>query len=426
MKRLIPLFLLIFISSCDRSRPVLDLANTHWPEGASVSLIRDGRVAARSPLIGDHVRLQAPKEGQYRVRVAAPLSITALTQELNIVRGANGFTLPNPISRRRVGALKLGMEYDGENSAGLYSALMDTLYASVSSVSVELGKGLNAEDLIYRAHSKAIEIVFRGDCRDQKSLSKAEKYMLALIDSAEVYGAEGLLFIPAGKDGYSGETAALTRRLAASVHERGMSFAVGLDAENLVKFNPVAFFDKVPSPECPDELRILCGLHESTEKETAPVSVEQIGAALVRMHEAKVPLSLVAVEIPLTAFAWRSAGKGRTAPVHLEPGSLENILREAGEGGVIRLGDGSLQLAYKGNTYAFDDLAGIAAKIAFLYSGELSRIRGLYIRYDGRGVKPDGEGLKRLSGVFLKSSPSPPTPSPASGRGGMESNKIHP
>jgi hypothetical protein len=417
LNHLFPLFLLVIFLSCDRNRPFLDLTNTYWPEGSSVSLIRDGKVVARSPLIGDHVRLQAPKEGQYLVRVASPQSLTALSQEVNIVRGANGFTLPNPISRRRVGALKLGMEYGGDNSADLYRALLDTLYSSVSNISVELGKGLNAEDIIYRAHSKAIEVSIRGDCRKLKSLRNAGKYVSSLIDSAEVYGAEGILFIPAGKDGYNLETVGLSGKYAALTHERGLSFSVGLEAENLVKFNPVVFFDKVPAPECPDELRIICGLRQSTEKETAPVSIDQIGSVLVRMHEAKIPMSRIALEIPLTAFAWRNAAKGKTVPVEIEPGRLENMLRETGESAVIRLGDGSLQLAYKGNTYAFDDLSGIARKASFLYSGEFSHIRGLYIRYDGRGVKPDGEGLKRLSEVFM---PSPPTPSPVNGRGGKE------
>jgi hypothetical protein len=120
------------------------------------------------------------------------------------------------------------------------------------------------------------------------------------------------------------------------------------------------------------------------------------------MCEAKIPLSSISVEIPLSAFAWRSNGKKNIDPIKQEPGSLENILKEAGEGGVLRLGDGSLQLAYKGNIYAFDNLSGIASKIGFLSSGELSRIRGLYIRYDGFGLKPDGEGLKKLAGVFQK------------------------
>ncbi|MFA6470510.1 MAG: hypothetical protein WCU00_00605 [Candidatus Latescibacterota bacterium] len=404
MKRLIPLFLVLLLSlpSCEKSKPVLDLIDTHWPEGAAVSLIRNGKVTARSPLIGGRVHLQAPKEGLYQVRAAAPQSITAMTRDLEIVRGANGFTLPNPISRRRVGAMKLGMEYAVENPAILYNALLDTLYTGVSSVSFELGKGLNADNVIYSAHSKAIEVTIRGDCRNLRSLRKAGKCLAALIDSAEVYGAEGLIFIPPAKNSYSVEVVALTRKLASVIHERGMSFSVGLDAEKLEEFNPVAFLDGVPAPERPDELRILCGLHESSTDALSPVSIEEIGTILVRLREAKIPLSSISLEIPLSAFAWRSIGKKKIEPVKLKPGNLESMLKEAGEGGVLQLGDGSQQLAYNGNIYAFDNLSGIASKISFLSSGELSRIRGLYIRYDGFGLKPDSEGLKKLAGVFQK------------------------
>jgi len=294
------------------------------------------------------------------------------------------------------------VEYAVVDPSDIYMALLDSLSSCVSRISIELGKGLNSEELIYLAHSKAIEIAVRGDCRKIKSLRKAEKLMFSLVDSVEVYGAESLIFIPPGKGDYNKETVAAIRKLASETHERGISFSVGLDAEKLEKFSPVALFDNVPSPERPDELRLLFGLHESSKEVSSPVSVDQIGAVLVRMHELKIPLSNISVEIPLSAFAWRSIGKKKIEPLELEPGKFETILQEAGEGGALRLGDGSLQLAYKGNIYAFDNLSGISSKVSFLSSGELSRIRGLYVRYDGLGVKPDGEGMKKLSQVFQK------------------------
>jgi hypothetical protein len=126
----------------------------------------------------------------------------------------------------------------------------------------------------------------------------------------------------------------------------------------------------------------------------------RIENSLIAVMDGQIPLSRITVEIALSAFAYRGNGTSNREGVSLVTGAIERILSEAGSGGAIRLGDGTLILGFRGVNYAWDDLAGITRKIAFLRTGEFARVRGVRIVWDGLGVKPDTEGLKSTAAVF--------------------------
>jgi hypothetical protein len=389
-----------FFFSCSGPQPVVDIAVHHWPEGSSVSLIRNGKVTARSALFGEHVRVTLPRRGEYRIRVSSPEALTAMSPEMEIGPGVTAYTLPLPVMRRRIGATNLGIGFEAPGSDSACIRILDTTPASFTSISLDLGVSRTTADLVRRAHEKGIEVLLRGGRRGAQNGKSALKSILALTDSAERYGADGIVFVPDAGKGYGRGLVPDSRTLAAAIHERGMTFSLALDPGDSASFRPLAFFDSIPAPECPDDLVLLCGTPGAAKDESSPVSIARIENALIRVMDARIPLSRVTVEIPLSANAYSGSGPNRT-PVVLSPGALRKTLAEAGEIGGMRLGDGTLALGFRGVNYSWDDPAGIAKKVEFLRTGEFARVRGVRIVWDGLGVSPDSDGLKRLAGVFM-------------------------
>jgi len=395
----IPVSALIVSLSCSRPQPVVEIATHHWPEGSAVSLIRNGKVVARSSLFGDHVRMNAPKPGSYHVRVASPEALASVSPELEVGPGVTAYTLPLPVMRRRIGTTNLGLGFAAPGSDSVCMRVLETSPTALTSISLYLGVSDAAADIIRRAHEKGIEVLLRGEGRGRETKTVLTS-MLALSDSAERYGADGIVIVSDDSGGYDRRVMATVRTLAAAVHERGMTLSLALVPGEEGRFHPRAFFDSIPAPECPDDLVLLCSAAGIEKDEIAPVSLSRIENSLIAVMDGRIPLSRITVEIALSAFAYRGNGTSNREGVSLVTGAIERILSEAGSGGAIRLGDGTLILGFRGVNYAWDDLAGITRKIAFLRTGEFARVRGVRIVWDGLGVKPDTEGLKSTAAVF--------------------------
>lgn len=399
MKRIFALGAIIILAfACDRPKPVLEVSNHLWPDGTAVSVLSGGKIVAGSILYGDHVRIPCPRRGVCMVRAAAPAVISAVSPQLTLIGGITSYTLPVPVMRRRIGTVNLGIGCAAPGADSLCRSLIDRSSASITSLSLEPEAVSDLAAIISHAHARAVEVILRVNCGG-RSGKGALKNALAWVEKAERLGADGILFIPGENMWGDGTFHGAVRALASSLHGKGMSLAVALASEVLDDVHPAAFFDRVPSQECPDELLLLCCGAGLKEKSPEVVSISQIERALLKIMEEQIPLSRISLEVRLSALAYRGSGTVRE-PVPLAAGAFETISGEAGRGSAIRMGDGSLLLGYRGVSYLYEDLAGIGEKIRFLRTGEFARVRGLQILYDGLGLRPDEAGLRTLAGVF--------------------------
>ena len=329
----------------------------------------------------------------------AGMVVGAITAPVIVGPLAVSYKLPIPVMRRQIGTVNLGIGCVTPGAERFSCSLAENFAVSLSSFSLSPRDGTALGVAIARAHAKAVEVIFRAESPKGASAGTALASALSCADEAERLGADGILFLPADAFWRDGAFPAEIRKLAASVHNRGMTLAVAISPEILSVFHPVVLFDQVPSPECPDELFILCYGAPETDEIPSIVSLQQMENALLKIMAEKIPLSRVSVEVRLSAQAGSTGGKTRQ-PVALEPGELEKVLAEAGAGSAIRMGDGSLMLGYKGVDYLYEDLTGIARKMRFLRKGEFVRIHGVHILYDGLGAPPDAAGLRELAEVF--------------------------
>lgn len=392
----------IFLNGCSSDKPVLEIEGRFWPENTSVISLREGTPVASSLLFGDRIRLMAPGRGLYRVRAAHPEFLTSLSPEIPVESGVYARELPVPVARRRIGTIRLGISYTVTGFDSVCIALIAEAPESFSTISFSPDTSADPEAMVRAAHEWAVETVFHSDSREFKSIKALKKASYRLIDDAVRYGADGVEIVPGARLQCNKQIFETVREIAARVHREGMTLTVGIIDGAMDDCSLVQFFESIPAPECPDELALLCDGTASPHGEISPVSTDQIENALLKIKEATIPLSRVSVEVRFGAVAWDEKRGGKEKETPLEAGVLEGIVAETGEGSLLRLGSGTLQLVYRDMHYSFEDLAGISTKMEFLRTGDFARVRGVRIRYDGTGLKPDAEGMRRLAEVFGK------------------------
>lgn len=400
MKRLLALAAVgLLLGGCGNNQPVLDISGGSWPEGTSVAILRGGTPVTTSSLFGGRLTMTLPGPGSYVVRAAHPEFLTALSPVIHVVPGATGHRLSTPVIRRRIGTTRLGIAFISADDDSGCAALLDCAAGSFTSVSFTGHSAGALAAMTARAHSRAVEVILRNDPGTAGTVRDLRKTVRRVTRAAVRCGADGVMFSPDTGFRFDRRAVDVVRELSTEIHGLGMTFALGMYPDAPDGFDPVVFFKGIPAPSCPDEIVIVCRDDGAAVAEGCVVSIERIENALVAMRKTTIPLSRVSIELPLGAVAWEQKGRERR-PVELERGMLARVCGEAGTGSTIRLGDGTLSLAYRGVAYAWEDLAGIAGKTAFLRTGEFARVRGVRVVYDGTAPAPDEAGLRALAGVF--------------------------
>ena len=384
---------IIIANGCGRQTPDLVIYNSTWPDGTSVSLIDGSLVTQRSKLYGGHTQLSIPKTQSYIIRAASSAHITFMSDTLTIDRERSSFSLPSPVSRRRIGSWRIGLSLRKDLPDSLYEYLLEKAHGSLTTISPDMLHNALLSRIIRKAHAKGIEVTA---CVHLTANELPD--VLSLADSAEVYGVDGIVAQPDSTVLSMAEFSDAMRGLAAALHKRGVTFAVQVIADCgagsiLLPPGIRLIFTEVPDPEMPDELRIAFICTGTPSSVSAERIEEKIGE-LVKDH---IPLSRTSVELALTGFKFRVMDDGDLEPVSLKRGEVQTLLQGSGGYKVIRLRDGSLRLGYRGAFYAFDDIDGMAYRISRLRTGGLSRSGGIHIVYDGLGVAPDPEHIKRLA-----------------------------
>lgn len=395
----LPICLMLLAFACSRPQPVVEIATHHWPEGSAVSLMRDGKVVARSSLYGEKIKITAPRPGTYVIRVSSREALTAFSPALMLEKGTTAYALPIPVMRRRIGTTNLGYGFTAPRGDAVSAHLIESSPSDFTHIAVEPGISRDLEKLVSAAHSKGIEALLRSETVNS-GRRESMKDAASLINTAERCGADGVVWNAGKPDGMTGKPPAGLREIIAMAHERGLTFSIALEAADTGAWNPVAFFDSIPAPECPDDLVIVVrGLGTSGEA-TGTVSIDEVENAVVWVRDGRIPLSRVTIEIYLSAAAFSRPGPSGRKAVPLSAGTLVQMIAGPAKDGVLRLPDGSLRLSDGSVDYSWDDMKSIAGKLAFLRTGEFARLRGVRVMWDGLGVSPDPDGVRMLCEVF--------------------------
>lgn len=394
---------------CDKAKPDINVLNSNWPEGTCVSVLQKDRIVARTALYGNHVRISVPEEGFFQIRAGFPAALTWISEKIQVTIGTNNYSLPICIPRRRIGSSRIGLTVQTAYPDSIYAYMLETAYPSFTTISPrvsfrekENGSGLSNPGIIDLAHSKAVEVTVRIRLADREFNENFKDYFLSLIDSLEVFGTDGMVMAPEALVFSDKGFLKSVRKIASEMHKRGMTLGISLPLDyKAVNFNPEALFSGVPSPETPDELRMMDSQSENSGGDLPVNVVDEIEEVLERFARSNIPLKKVSVEMALTAVAYNDIGNGTYKPVDLKEGTFTKILSEVGMDAAFRLRDESLRLGYRGVIYAFDDVDGVSKKIQRLMSGNLSRAGGVHIIYDRCGVEIDSDDLKQIAGSFI-------------------------
>jgi len=395
--------------TCGKAKPVINLSNSNWPEGTCVTVLQKGRIKARTALFGDYVKISVPEEGFCQIRVASPSALTWISEKIPVNVGTNNYSLPSCIPRRRIGSSQIGLTVQTADPDSIYAYMLETTYPSITTISPtipvwkkENSRGLSNPGIIALAHAKAVEVTVQMRLAGREYDEDLKSYCLSLIDSLEVFGVDGIIIVPKVHVLSSEKFIEFIKKIASEVHKRGMTFGISLQPGNkTLNFNPEALFSGVPTPETPDELRIMNPQSENSIGGLSVNVVDEIEEVLDHFARSKIPLSKVTVELALTSAAYSDMGNGTYKPVDLEEGTFTKILSEVGMDAAFRLRDESLRLGYRGVIYVFDDVDGISKKIRRLRSGNLSSAGGIHIVYDRCGVEIDSDDLKQISVSFI-------------------------
>jgi len=394
---------------CDKAKPVINVLNSNWPEGTCVTVLQEGRVVARTTLFGDYVRISVPEDGFCQVRVASPSALTWISEKIPVNAGTNNYSLPSCIPRRRIGSSQIGLTVQTADPDTIYAYMLETAYPFITTISPtipvrekENNRGLSDPGIIALAHAKAVEVTTQMRLAGREYNEDIMDYCLSLIDSLEVFGADGMVMVPEALVFSDKGFLKSVRKIASEVHKRGMTLGISLPLDyKAVNFNPEALFSGVPPPETPDELRIMNPQSEDSIDGLPFNLADKIEGILKLFARSKIPLKKVTVWLALSAVAYNDVGNGTYKPVDLEEGTFTKVLSEVGMDAAFRLRDESLRLGYKGVIYVFDDVDGLSKKIRGLRSGNLSRAGGLHIIYDRCGVEINSDDLKQIAGSFV-------------------------
>ncbi|MDD4986801.1 MAG: hypothetical protein PHQ43_13695, partial [Dehalococcoidales bacterium] len=308
------------------------------------------------------MRFDIQNNNWYLVRVASPAHVTFLSDTLLTDKGNISFALPPPIPRPRIGSWRLGCVLSQHLPDSLYEDFTSIAHGSLTTISPDLLNNERLTRIVSAAHVNNIEVTARVPVTASDT-----PQILSIADSAEVYCVDGVVVLPDSSLCASPEFGGFVRQLASSLHERGLTLAVqflsdcGADSIIIPSGIPEVM-TLAPPPETPDELRIsftCAGIQTSVTTERIEEKINE----LVRKH---IPLSRITVELILSGFKFRFGDNGNLEPEKPEQGEIQDIIRDSGGYGIVRLRDGTLRLGFKGSLYIFDDCEGRAQKIGVL------------------------------------------------------------
>ena len=379
--------------NCDRTVDELIVYNSTWPDGTCVSILAGREQFTRTIMYGGHARLGIPKHGSYFVRTASPAFLTFLSDTLTVTGRKNSFTLPAPLSRRRIGSWHVGLALNINSPDSLYNYLLSNAHGSLTTISPELLCNYHLINIIRMAHEKGIEVTATVPLQ-----ARGLTDIFSLADSAEVYCVDGIVVVPDSTVLKMAEFSDIVQEFAAELHRRGLTLAVQIKvdcgAATLSLFPELKYImTNTPYPERPDELRIAFKCNGIPSS----VSAERIEEIISELFKEHIPLSRISAELYLTAFKFQVMDDGDLEQVSLRQGELASLINTTGGYGAIRLRDGSLRFGYTGFLYVYEDSEGFSEKIRLLRSGIFSRSSGIYIVYDGCGVEANAEGIKQIA-----------------------------
>ena len=384
------------ILSCERHEIELIIHNSSWPEGTIISLIHGDRILSRSSLYGGHVRLRISQNNMYRIRAASRTSLTFLSEPITFTNDKNSFILPSHLPRKRRGTWRLGLSLCMDSTDSLYEYLLKQRGSPFTTLSPDLMNNTHLKVTTRQAHAKGIEITACVPVSTQDL-----PHILSLADSAVAYGVDGIVVEPDSVMLFSDKFDDRIRELANILHARGLTFSlrytVNCDAGHLsIPQKLRHILSEIPVPEQADELRIsfLCDGISSTN------STESIEEKISELQKEHIPLSRISIELLLSAYKFRILDNNDLRLDALKPGELQELLRESGGSGIIRLRDGSLRFGYRGMLYVFDDDETVTQKISLLRTGIFSRSGGIHIVFDDLGVAPDSLTIMKIAQIM--------------------------
>jgi hypothetical protein len=377
------------IAGCGEQHSLVVVA-PDWPDGSGITVLTDdGRAVDGSRLYGGRTRIFLPGTGPISLSIAHH---RYLTEHIVLSEGTSGnpVSLSPPVPRRTEGAGSPGIIISDSLPDSLYDAVCRDSQAAVAAVSPLL-EDARAARIVPIAHASGIVVLPRVHVTDSDSHTASD-----IADQAVRAGVEGVILDPepvcTGTDWF----ARLVLDAAGLLHQRGMTLAVRIPvpcAFDRVEIpeSLAALFSELPEPERPDELILAF----TCDGIPTAASVDRIAEVLGVAADLHISPSRCGIELVLTGFI-ASGDNAGASPQRAEPGVIGNLL-DGGDYGLVRLRGGSVSLGYGGDVYLFDDLRGVGDRIAELRRVVTARNAGIWLAFDGCGVRPDPDDLRRLS-----------------------------
>lgn len=385
------ILLLSFFFSCGKKDSYIYLLNRNWPDGTVLNLYKGDKHLSDSVIYGNHIRFAVKDTGEFILRIANKDYLTVLFDIPKVTTDNLSLSLPSPIQKKRVGSWRIGLVFRTDIQNVDYSEFIAQNPESFTTIYPELFKNGYLNETVRKSHEKGIEIIAKADISGNESES-----IKTAIDSSVVYGIDGILL------NVTLETSENSRKMKniteyfKSIHEKQLLAGLTFTLDDIAKNEKICknlkdMFKGQKSDYQPD---FICFSLESVNFEKDKIE------DMIKNVKNDVPISKILIDIKLSAVKKSVSESESGKSLIPEPGEIENIIKTAGENGIIHVQDGSLRLGYGGYIYIFDNMESISGKIKSLRDGILSHSSGITVSFEKEGVYPDSKEFVKLSEVL--------------------------